>query len=116
MPKKIHRSIPETHSKSDKANLLAHFLSEEGDTQASIIIYELLVEIGEVSAMTSLADVLSSPTKFMDIPRAKELYMKACVAGDFCGCYNLGILYDQLGDTVSAQKYFELARSRGAPD
>lgn len=109
-------TIPSTHSPTEKALLLAHVLSEEGRTEWALIVYEILVEIGETCAMTRMADILSAPPEYRDVTKAKELYRRACVAGDFCGCHNLAILCEQLGDSVSAEKYYALASARGAPE
>lgn len=110
------RTIPESHSPIEKALLVAHFLEEDGLTDWALIIYELLSSFGDTVAKTRIADILSAPPFYKDVPRAKQLYRDACAAGYDAACHNLAVLFDQLGDSVSAQKYYALARARGAPD
>ena len=109
------RSIPATHTPIEKALLVAHFLHEDGNVEWALIIYEILADLGETSAITRLADIISAPPEYMDVSRAKQLYKKACMLGDYAACHNLGVLYDDLGDSVSAQRYYSMASERGAP-
>lgn len=112
---KFSVEIPDIHSPVDKALLLAHLMQDSGNTEIAAIIYEVLILFGETSAMTRMADILSEPPEYINVQRAKELYRQACVGGDYSGCYNLAVLYEQLGDSLSAQKYYALAKARGAP-
>lgn len=108
-------TIPPTHSPTEQALLLAHLLREAGNQDWAIIVYEVLLLLNDVTAMTHLADVLSAAPQYLDVPRAKHLYREACVKGDFSACHNLAVLYNELGDSTSAQRYYDLAKARGAP-
>jgi hypothetical protein len=115
MELKLDSRIPSTHSSVEKALLLAHLLNEDGHADWAIIIYEVLIMLEDTSAMTHLANVLSAPPKYLDVPRAKKLYREACAKGEFSACYNLAVLYQDLGDSASAQRYLRMAKSRASP-
>lgn len=100
----------------ENAYLVAHFAEQEGRVEWALAIYELLISLGETVAMSRMADLLSAPPHFRDVTRAKRLYQQACVAGYDAACHNLAVVYDQLGDSVSAQKYYRLAKQRGLRD
>lgn len=86
---------------------------DSGNISLAISLYKIGIEFNDLTCMTRLADILSEPPDFIDVPLAEELYLKACVAGHAPGCRNLAILYKQLGRSALHDRYMKLAKSRG---
>lgn len=86
---------------------------DAGDLFGAISLYKLGVSFGDLICITRLADVLSEPPSFMNVPLAEQLYKRACVAGHAPGCRNLAILYKHLGKSALHDRYMALAKQRG---
>jgi hypothetical protein len=97
----------------DKLIIAGIRLEEEGDVDGAESLYKIGTSLGDFVCMTRLADMLSEPPEFKNIPLAEELYKKACVAGKASACRNLAIMYKQLGKSVLHDKYMKYAKSRG---
>lgn len=88
-------------------------LEESGDLEGAQSLYKIGISLGDLYCVTRLADVLSEPPAYLNVPLAEQLYLRACAAGDDAGCRNLAILYKQLGKSVLYERYMKLAKARG---
>lgn len=88
-------------------------LEDSGDISRAIALYKIGIELGDLTCMTRLADILSDPPGFVNLEAAERLYKRACVAGHAPACRNLAIMYNQLGKSDLYSRYMKLAKSRG---
>jgi TPR repeat protein len=99
----------------ENLGILALKLEESGDVKGAVLLLKLGAHLGDTWTTTMLADYLSEPPAFIDVKTAELLYKKSCLAGSSAACNNLSVLYWQLGKTVQAQKYWQMAKDRGSP-
>lgn len=99
----------------ENLGILAQKLQEEGEEKSAVSLLKIGASLGDIWTTTMLADYLSEPPSFLDVKTAELLYKKACLAGSSAACNNLSVLYWQLGKTVQAQKYWQMAIDRGSP-
>jgi TPR repeat protein len=97
----------------DQLAASAILLEENGDFNGAIALYKIGISLGDVTCMVRLADLMSEPPQFKNVPLAEELYKRACIAGDASGCRNLAILYRQLGRSDLHERYMAYAKTRG---
>lgn len=97
----------------DELVVAAIGLEESGDLARAIALYKIGSSLGHLISMTRLANLLSEPPAYLNVPLAEQLYKRACVAGHAAGCRNLAIMYKQLGKTELHDRYMKLAKVRG---
>lgn len=88
-------------------------LEDKNDLDTAVSLYKIAVKLGDCTAMTRLADILSDPPNFFNIPLAEELYRKACMAGHAPACRNVAIMFNHLGKSDLYSKFMERAKILG---
>lgn len=88
-------------------------LEDEENITDAMSLLKIGISLGDLTCMTRLADILSDPPGFVNVPLSIELYRKACVAGHAPACRNPAILYQHLGKSALHDRYMNLAKARG---